>query len=289
MFIGIQPKSWDDMRHLITEMPGKWVFRGQSDGNWGLSSSLERALDQINDENRREIVERKEQILLREFMRRAHHYIPSPPSSTESLEWLALIQHYGGATRVLDFSHSFYVGAFFAVEENKPEQESAAIWAISVTGLDNAINRKIDDKYKRLIKENSNQEYINLSQRLLTGGTDNNLVFRVEPERMNERLAVQQGVFLFPCNVGESFEENLAGVFDSNADVFQNTAAFTYDPEKHAEVLKSLLPNVIVLKIVVPRYMRQEMLRDLWSMNVSSATLFPGIDGFTRSLNYHLL
>lgn len=289
MFIGIQPKSWEDMRHLVAEIPGKWVFRGQSDEKWGLSSSLERALDQINNENRREIVESKEKLLLREFMRRAHHYIPSPPSSDESLEWLALIQHYGGATRLLDFSHSFYVGAFFAVEENKPEQENAAIWAINIAGVYNAIKRKMDDKYKQLIKENSNQEYINLAQRLLSQGTDNNLVFGVEPERMNERLAVQQGIFLFPCNVGESFEENLAGVFDSHADVFQNTAAFTYDPDKQTGVLQALLPNVTVLKIVVPRYMREEMLRDLWNMNVSSATLFPGIDGFTRSLNYHLL
>ena len=106
---------------------------------------------------------------------------------------------------------------------------------------------------------------------------------------MNERLAVQQGLFLFPSNVGSAFEENLAGVFNSQADVFKNTAAFTYEPEKHDDIMKHILPNITVLKIIVPRYLREEILRDLWSMNVSSATLFPGIDGFTRSLNYHLV
>jgi len=289
VFIAVQAKSWDDMRHLVSRMPGKWVFRGQSNSAWGLSSSLERALGQINDDDRRRIVEGKEKLLLREFMRRAHHYIPSPPLNTESLEWLALIQHHGGATRLLDFSHSFYVGAFFAVEENKPEQENAAIWAISITSIDKVIKEKIDNQYKQLLSESTNIEYIRLAQELLVHGTATNLVFGVEPERMNERLAVQQGLFLFPSNVGAAFEENLAGVFNSKADVFQNTAALTYDPEKHDEIMKSLLPNIIVLKIIVPRYLREEMLRDLWSMNVSSATLFPGIDGFTRSLAYYLV
>jgi len=289
VFIAVQAKSWDDIRHLVSGLPGKWVFRGQSNSTWGLYSSLERALGQINNDDRRRIVEGKEKLLLREFMRRAHHYIPSPPLNTESLEWLALIQHHGGATRLLDFSHSFYVGAFFAVEANKPEQENAAIWAISITSIDKVIKEKIDNQYKQLLSESTNTEYIQLAQELFVHGTATNLVFGVEPERMNERLAVQQGLFLFPSNVGAAFEENLAGVFNSQADVFQNTAALTYDPEKHDEVMKSLLPNIIVLKIIVPRYLREEMLRDLWSMNVSSATLFPGIDGFTRSLAYHLV
>ena len=188
MFVVIQPKSWDDMRHLITKMPGKWIFRGQPNSAWGLSSSLERALGQINTYDRRKFVESKEKLLLREFMRRAHHYIPSLPSKAESLEWLALIQHYGGATRLLDFSHSFYVGAFFAVEENKPDQENAAIWAINITGIDNVVKGKIDNQYKQLITKSTNNEYIQLAQELLVHGTATNLVFGVEPER-HERTA----------------------------------------------------------------------------------------------------
>ena len=149
--------------------------------------------------------------------------------------------------------------------------------------------KKNDDRYKRWITEKSNTEYIQLSQELFLLGTSNNFVFGVEPERMNERLAIQQGLFLFPGNVGATFEENLAGIFDSKADIFQNTPAFTYEPENQAELMEAMLPHVVVLKIIVPQYLREEILRDLWRMNVSSATLFPGIDGYTRSLNYHLL
>ena len=170
MFIVVQPKSWDDMRHLVSIMPGKWAFRGQSNSEWGLSSSLERALGQIihdddtKIDDRQKVVEGKEKLILKEFKRRAHHYIPSPPLDSNSLEWLALIQHYGGATRLLDFSHSFYVGAFFAVEEIKPEHENSAIWAISLTSIDSVIKQKIDDQYKKLIAEKNNTEYICLSE-----------------------------------------------------------------------------------------------------------------------------
>jgi len=295
MFIVIQPKSWDDMRRLVSILPGRWVFRGQSNSEWGLSSSLERALDPlIHDDNkkindRQQMIRAKEAMLLREFKRRAHHYLPSPPMKSDSLEWLALIQHYGGATRLVDFSHSFYVAAFFAVEENKREYESSAIWAISLTNIDKIIYQKVDNQYQHWINNKNNTEYINLSHDLINNGTQNSFVFGVEPERMNERLAIQQGLFLFPGNVGTTFEENLAGIFDSKADVFRNTAAITYNPDTNEKTIMYVLFEVMVLKIIVPRYLREEMLRDLWKMNVSSATLFPGIDGFTHSLNYHLI
>jgi hypothetical protein len=299
MFIVIQPKSWDDMRHLVSQMQGKWVFRGQSNSEWGLSSSLERTLPQIIQDNdkkdgeRQKIIENKEKLLLREFKRRAHHYILSLPVDSESLEWLALIQHYGGATRLLDFSHSFYVAAFFAVEENKREYENSAIWGISLTNIDKIIQQKIDDRYKNIIIKKNNAEYIKLAHEIFSNSTSNRFVFGVEPERMNERLAIQQGLFLFPGNVGATFEENLANLFDSKSTIFLNTPSITYEPGIQTALQNGImalaLNYVVVLKIIIPQYLREEMLKDLWKMNVSSATLFPGIDGFTHSLNYHLL
>jgi len=290
MFFVINPISWDNMRYLATELPGRWVFRGQPAENWGLSTSLERALGQLDTNERRTIAETKERLLLREFKRRAHHYVPSPPEDEESLEWLALIQHHGGATRLLDFSHSFYVAAFFAVEEAPSKYENSAIWAVNLEHVDNAIKKKIDPGLITFAGENHNKPYIGLAQNLLQNGIDTPVVFGVEPERMNERLAVQQGIFLFPCNIGMPFEENLAGVFDSKPEIFQNTPAFSYDSKIHTpEILKTIFDITTVLKIIVPSYEKEKILQDLWNMNVSSATLFPGMDGFTRSLKYHLL
>jgi hypothetical protein len=235
------------------------------------------------------MIEIKEKIVLREFQRRAHHYISTTPSISDKLEWLALIQHHGGVTRLLDFSHSFYVAAFFAAENTHGDFTNAAVWAINLSKIHNTVKDKIDES-KKGIFDGSEKEFLNLAENILREVVDNNLVFGVEPEKMNERLAIQQGIFLFPCNVRESLEQNLAGTFDEQSEVFQKTAAVTYNPEiLTSEILKPLFEQTTVIKIIIPSYIRDEILRDLWKMNVSTATLFPGIDGFTRSLNFHLL
>jgi hypothetical protein len=51
--------------------------------------------------------------LLRRFKRQAHHYISNPPEENDPLEWLALMQHYGAPTRLLDWTYSFFVALYF--------------------------------------------------------------------------------------------------------------------------------------------------------------------------------
>ena len=88
----------------------------------------------------------------------------------------------------------------------------------------------------------------------------------VQPFRMNERLTIQQGLFLCPGNVTSLFEDNLAAYAEPGF-------------ESH------------VHKIVVPATLREEILGELNSMNISRASLFPGIDGFAQSLltNLHIV
>jgi hypothetical protein len=43
-----------------------------------------------------------------------------------------------------------------------------------------------------------------------------------------------------------------------------------------------------VVKIVLPGAVHRDALRDLRAMNVTAATLFPGLEGFARSLAFHL-
>jgi len=91
---------------------------------------------------------------------------------------------------------------------------------------------------------------------------------------------------LFPLNPKVGFEANLAAVFNEDKEVFKKKASANYNPEVHTT---SELEKAVVVKIIVQDYLREQILNDLWKMNVSSATLFPGIDGFARSLRYHLL
>jgi hypothetical protein len=43
-----------------------------------------------------------------------------------------------------------------------------------------------------------------------------------------------------------------------------------------------------LLRIILSRDLRNRVLDDLWQMNINAATLFPGLDGFARSLHYHM-
>ena len=51
--------------------------------------------------------------MLRQFQRRFPAYVGTMPTPSGKLDWLAVIQHYGSATRLVDFSYSFYVTTFF--------------------------------------------------------------------------------------------------------------------------------------------------------------------------------
>ena len=83
----------------------------------------------------------------------------------------------------------------------------------------------------------------------------------VNPIRLNERLAVQQGVFLCPGDIKHSFEENL----------------------RSREKLSTLREKIH--KIFISRQCRSEVLARLRGMNIDRTSLFGGLDGFAQSLN----
>jgi len=77
----------------------KWAFRGQGTDHVLAASikglRLNRALPRY--------------YVVREFRRRAHQYVTDVPSDDDDLEWLALMQHHGAPTRLLDWTRSPHV------------------------------------------------------------------------------------------------------------------------------------------------------------------------------------
>lgn len=235
----------------------RWIFRGQR-GDGGLVTTLERAvLAFYPDLARAPEIERS---VCREFKRRAHQYVSTLPADEDTVEWFALMRHYGAPTRLLDWTYSFFVAAFFAIEE-PADGGPYVIWAIDAEWCRKAANRQLgapgadldllrqedDPKCRRVFNE-----YI--------GREETAAVYPVNPFRMNERLTIQQGVFLCPSSVGRPFRESLDDMKPSE-DVFRK----------------------LVLRVDPAG--RREILEHLQRMNMDRATLFPDFEGFARSLN----
>ena len=97
---------------------GEWIFHGLADGQWNLVPAA--AKERIGRENGSEF-ERK---MLAEFKRRAARSLEWEPQN--EFEWLALGQHHGLPTRLLDWSFNPYIALYFVVFKH-PERDGRFI------------------------------------------------------------------------------------------------------------------------------------------------------------------
>jgi hypothetical protein len=107
-----------------------WVFRGHADSRWSLSSSLERAAPEFRLD-----ICGAENFLLSRFKSRAHLLMSNFPADDDDLEWLALMQHHGCPTRLLDVTASPYIALYFALE-NRNRAKNCAVWALNRDACD---------------------------------------------------------------------------------------------------------------------------------------------------------
>jgi hypothetical protein len=105
---------WEDLVRAFENFEG-WIFRGHCSANWSLQSTLERRAPATHS---RVFTEYD---LVRGFRRRAHNYLGVHQLPTKSGEWLALMQHFGAPTRLVDFTRSPFVAAYFAFEDLPPD------------------------------------------------------------------------------------------------------------------------------------------------------------------------
>ncbi|MBU4304749.1 MAG: FRG domain-containing protein [Candidatus Omnitrophica bacterium] len=272
--IGVTTKpyaSWNEIKKMLAKFDRGWIFRCQRYADWSLQTSLETWKKNnwgTKDRTGNLILEQIEEgILLKEFKREANNYFSSScqkPGNT--LEWLALMQHYGCPTRLLDFTYSPYVAAFFAFDEcyNK----NGAIWCVNADWCKERSVQKYNKEFHKEIKEGKKEEITILAdfgkeetfQDFWKNPKALSMVFPVNPAHANERLAIQQGVFLCTGS-SQSFKGNIDAMSEG---------------ENH--YLK------YILKIVVSSEARKEAIVDLNRMNINNATLFPGLEGYAKSL-----
>lgn len=286
--------TWDRLQWTLTNRRflktaestrREWGFRGLKSAGYELLSTLDRLYQRIggpeeslvlppqvraawpqwseDQEGKRTALTRVvlEGALLTHFQRECAGWerLARLPESSSRLEWLALMRHFGAPVRFLDWTSSFWVALFFAVEDCDAE---AAIWAIDLAQLRGAVRDLVPDVARRLRDDQFARQEATFAA-LTKGGVP--FVIPVSPWQLNERMVRQQGLLLWPGDARGSFQENL-----------RSSLSLLPEEERRRSVVKLVLSP--------DRAFRRECLARLWQMNITRATLFPDLGGFAASL-----
>lgn len=180
-------RSWGEYIERITQPPYEgWAFRGHADGTWPLMSTLGRYLNAYVEEK---YWDDQEARIVRIFQRKGHLFLTHIPDRSDTFQWLALMQHHGAPTRLLDFTWSPYVAAFFALERTTTQ---GAVWALNPKRLVNVTERL--------------NEFLEDSQAGAIGIG--------EPFVMNTRLIAQSGTFIVTRQAGTPIVDIVEGYDD---------------------------------------------------------------------------
>jgi len=112
------------MQHRAKELGYPILYRGQLE-------PMHTLLPKIARERDFRYSERDERYLLAEFKRLSPPLFHGPLPVMSDLEWLALAQHFGLATRLLDWTDNALAALWFAINEvHHPEGQPPIVWAL---------------------------------------------------------------------------------------------------------------------------------------------------------------
>jgi hypothetical protein len=247
--------TWTDL--LETLYGGSWnpalgrfrspfAFRGQPRARDDLSSGLSRLAAGRPD------VARLELHLLRNFRKYAYGQ-----AGTDSVwHWLALGQHRGLPTRLLDWTYSPLVALHFATSDLALMGEDAVVWAINFVEA----NRYLPRRLKRILDaEGSDTATIDMlgtfgSLRQFDRLSRRPFVVFLEPPSLDPRIVNQFALFSLMSSPRASLDQWL---------------------RDHA---------ALVRRVVVPARAKWEIRDKLDQANINERVLFPGLDGLSRWL-----
>jgi hypothetical protein len=242
--------TWADFDRFASQRDG-WAFRGQQDASWSLMSSLSRRLMRAAAHPAQ--WPQLEERAIRIFRRKAHIYLPDRTVLNGDLRCLAMMQHHGAPTRLLDFTKSPYVAAFFALEHATQE---AAVYALNTPvlwSLPPAADARLTRKQIDPSVAGNFQRYFAANRYAL--------IWFGEPVEMDRRLVAQSGLLVVPGLLDVALDGLLAA-YESGEPLIERA-------------------------VLHPR-LRSEGMHALYRMNITQATLFPDLEGLARSIAQEL-
>jgi hypothetical protein len=261
----VRASSWQELQRLLYE--GSWndelgrfrstlAFRGMPDASDDLRSGLVRLGG---------VPERLEVHLLRNFRKYASRASPgrsAAPASDSIWNWLAIAQHHGLPTRLLDWSYSPYVALHFATEDVDRYDRDAVVWTVDYR----ATNRLLPRALRSLLEEEGSDAFTA------------EMLGRVAPTIEEfDRLASDVVVLFFEP---PSLDDRIVNQFALFSLLSDARAVLDTWFAAHADVRR---------RIVIPAALKWEVRDKLDQANVNERVLVPGLEGLSRWLRRYYL
>ena len=249
----IRINDWRELTERVYE--GSWeagiarfrsnvAFRGLSDANYALKSGLIRLGSPA---------EKLEGHLLRNFRKYARR--DSAPDSI--WDWMALGQHHGLPTRLIDWTYSPYVAMHFATARLDDFETDGVIWSVDFARA----NELIPKKLKQVLREEGSYTF---TVEML------NTIARTPAEF--DRLADEPFVVFFEP---PSLDDRIVNQFALFSLMSSPNAALDVWLNEHPELCR---------KIIIPAAAKWEVRDKLDQANITERVLLPGLDGLSSWL-----
>ena len=249
-------QTWLDVVDALYE--GSWnkdlqrfrspfAFRGLSTSDHTLRSSLVRLARGSID------IRRLELSLLRNFRK----YARAEEAVADSIwDWLALGQHRGLPTRLIDWTYSPLVALHFATEDPAAFDRDGVVWCVDFV----AANRRLPARLRRMLREEGSDTFtVEMLAAFKTLRDFDRLsrdpfVVFLEPPAVDRRILNQFALFSLMSDPSTTLDDWV---------------------RDHPDLCR---------RVTVPASLKLEIRDKLDQANVNERVLFPGLDGLSRWL-----
>jgi hypothetical protein len=237
--------SWDDK---INRYRSSYVYRGMWNKDFELTTSLMRLGGDYS---------KLETHLLRNFKKYALRDA-SPGNSIWN--WLAVAQHHGLPTRLLDWTYSPYVALHFATNNLLHYDTDAVIWCVNYVKSNMHLPPVLKDA---ISVEGSNVftpevlEPVCSSLKELSAFQEEDYVLFLEPPSLDGRIVHQFALFSMMSNSSALLSDWL---------------------EQYSD---------LYFRIIIPARLKWEIRDKLDQANITERVLFPGLNGLSEWLRRH--
>lgn len=244
----IEIKSFENLLTVGTKLGLNW-FRGQSKDFGGLTPSIQRK--EIMEGVFHQFNPNYENDLFIEFQQYAHTLITNLPNESDNITWLLWMQHYGVATRLLDWSENILVSAFFATIDHP--KDDGEIWTIYPASLnEKSWDFAIPTSRHEIIKLLSDKPFRISDEEKRA----NNLKNEVYPIAF-------QAPYIFPRMSAQH-------------------SAFTIHSDPSLRIEDAIDDKKYLTKYIIPKHLKPKIREKLRYIGINYRTLFPDLNGLSK-------